>query len=447
MPASSRWMFSSRPASSARSRAALGLLALTVLLGVAAWWRWPHVVVRSGFLASDDPLVTLDRELTEEFGLARPVVFLVVSPRGSLWTRPGLTKIVAVTRDVLALPGVIATDVVSLASPNMRELRLSDGGLAPSYLMAEVPADDAAIAALRAHVDADPNYGGNLVSRDGEAALVVANFMPAATDASIASAALALSERHADETARVFAVGSPVMMPLARRAARPVILCLALALLLGAGLLAYGFGIPGALAALCAAILSSIWATAALVGFGELSLPWSAYGLATGALLAAMLAVVPPPLGPRGWLAVAAPPIAAALAFVFWLEQPVRALGVSLLASVPSAVLAAMAIAMVRDSRAAATGRRAAQVDLAEDGAASPDSASPRPASQRVSIWLRLACLTGIAVAWFGAIGIPASFGIGGLRRATSAGGCAGRARCAAKSLSAAGVPGGPRSG
>ncbi|MEW6272308.1 MAG: hypothetical protein AB1689_23750, partial [Thermodesulfobacteriota bacterium] len=218
------------------------LAVVTVLLVAGAWLRRPGLTVATGLLAPDDPLVVLDGEIASEFGLTRPLVFVVVARSGNVWTRPGLAKVAALTRDVLALPGVFPTDVVSLASPNMRDLRASEATLEPVYLMAEVPGSEEEIVALRRRVDADPNYGGQLVSLDGSAALVVANFLPHVPDETIASAALALRARHDDEVASVLVTGAPVLGPMVRDAAARALLPFVVALLLGGTVLALRSG-------------------------------------------------------------------------------------------------------------------------------------------------------------------------------------------------------------
>lgn len=377
-----------------RGRAGALLLAVTAALGVAAAVRWPRLEVAAGLTRPNDALAALDREITDEFGLARPVVFVVVAREGTIWTRGGLAKVVALTREVLTLPGVIATDVVSLASPNMRELRLADGALEPAYLMVDVPPDDAAIAILRSRVDADPNYGGNLVSRDGRAALVVASFLPGVPDHAIAAAALATRARHDDALAAVHVTGGPVLLPEAGAALGAAAGRVGVAALLGAALLLVAAGPGPTLGAAAAALVAVAWGAAALVAWGTVLLPWSAYGVATGGLLAAVCALVPLPLHARSLAALVAPALAAALVLALALDAPAAALGVALAIAAVGGPVAGAAVA-------------------AGAGVAPSPREAPAPATDR-PLWLRFACLAAIALAWLGALGLDASFGLAG---------------------------------
>jgi hypothetical protein len=388
-------MSSSGPESSARRRALALLAALTVALAGAAWMRRPQLGVTTGLTAPDDPLVALDREVTDEFGLTRPVVFVVVARDGNVWTEAGLAKIVALTRDVLALPGVLPTDVISLASPNMRDVRSLDSALEQTYLMAEVPRGEAAIAALRRRVDGDPNYGGQLVSRDGAAALVVANFLPEASDATIAAAALATRARHIDATVDVVVTGAPVAAALVEESVVPSLLPFLVAALLGVAVLAWSAGTRTSVAVACAGGLAIAWGLAVLVVAGRLALPWSLFGLATGGLIAALLAVSPSLVSVRRAAGVAAPPVAAGVVLALAVAPPASALGGAL------AIGAACGVAVGILARMAfGLDRRLAPEERASDAERSG--------------WLRLACFTAIALAWLGTLSSHAAFGVAG---------------------------------
>ncbi len=382
-------MSSSAAESSARRCALVLLAAATVLLVAAAWLRRPGASVTTGFLAPDDPLVALDGEIASEFGLTRPLVFVVVARDGNAWTRPVLEKVVALTRDVLALPGVLPTDVVSLASPNMRDLRVSEGALEPVYLMAEVPEGEEEIAALRRRVDTDPNYGGQLVSLDGEAALVVANFLPDVPDETIAAAALELRAKHDDEVASVLVTGAPILGAMVRGAAPRVLLPFVAALLLGVAVLVLRAGARDAVAAACAVVLAVVWSAALLVALHAVTLPWSAYGLAAGALLAMLCSAAR--LEPRRALAVAVPAVAASLTFALLLPAPASALGIGLAVGAGCGVVAGALCALTILPAAEPEGTPA-----------------ERPG------WLRLACLGAIALAALGMLGLRGSFGMAG---------------------------------
>src|SRR5512143_1177135 len=62
--------------------------------------------IRVSMVAADDPYVTLDREITAEFGMQNPVVWIIEADNGTVWTPALLGRIQALTRDVMTIPGV-----------------------------------------------------------------------------------------------------------------------------------------------------------------------------------------------------------------------------------------------------------------------------------------------------------------------------------------------------
>ena len=129
----------------------------------------------AGLYPPDDPYVELSREIEAEFGMQNPVIWVIEASQGTVWTRDLLTRVQLMTREALRIPGVVAHQVISLASPNLRDVEFTEmGGMRPVYLMGQVPETAEGIGALRRRVEEDPNYRGNLTSLDGRAAMVVA---------------------------------------------------------------------------------------------------------------------------------------------------------------------------------------------------------------------------------------------------------------------------------
>jgi predicted RND superfamily exporter protein len=309
-----------------RQRAALALLlvAATAVGAVLTWPRLPRLAQAASLVSPDDPAVRLDRSITTEFGMANPVVWIIEARTGTVWTPALLARVQALTREVFTIPGVIALDVVSLASPNLRDLHVTEDMLEPVYLMGKVPQTAESIAELRGRVDSNPNYGGMLVSLDGRAAMVVANFVETADPQAVATAALVLRDRYSDTQATVFVTGAPVLAALAPRAAPQ--LAAGVVVILGAGflvLLAVA-GVRAALAATLAAVLAPLWATVIVTLLDAAVLPWSAYAIPPTALLAAAVAAAASRWRARldlvvalgmGWIALAVMAGAPAAAF------------------------------------------------------------------------------------------------------------------------------------
>jgi hypothetical protein len=256
----------------------------TLLAALAGWRRLttsPTVLV-----PADDAWVRLDREITQQFGMALPVVWVVEARGGSVWTPAALARVQAITQDALQIPGVIPTDVMSLASPNMRDLHTAGDTLEPVYLMPEVPATADGVAALRRRVESDPMLHGSLVSRDGRAAMIVANFQDTADPAAVARAALAVRDRHRGGQVDVWVVGAPVLRALASTVAPRLAVPFASLLAAAAVTLALALGWRRALRAAAAALLAAAWTALLAAAASVLVLPWSAFALVPVAALA-----------------------------------------------------------------------------------------------------------------------------------------------------------------
>jgi hypothetical protein len=257
----------------------------SVAVAAAVLASSPGRAGRVAFLPDDDPWVRLDREITREFGMENPVIWLVEGSAGTIWSRPVLGTIVELTRAALRIPGVRAADVMSLASPNLRQVRMSATGIAPAYVMATVPPTDEAVAELRRRVEADPNLAGTLVARDGRAALVVANFPDGADSAALADAALALRDRLAGPDAAIHVVGAPILAREAGRAASGLVWPAGLAAV-GAAIAAVAvLGASGLLAIALGAVLALLWSAMALVLVDAVVWPWSGLAVLPIALL------------------------------------------------------------------------------------------------------------------------------------------------------------------
>jgi hypothetical protein len=312
---------------------ALGVLAATVVAALAAAPRLAGLAAVATLVPPADPSVSLDREVTQAFGFENPVVWVLEARDGSVWTTPMLRRLAALTEDVRRIPGVIALDVIGLASPNMRDLRITEDGLQPTYLMGEVPATPEAIAALRRRIDGDPNYAGTLVSRDGRAAMVVANFRGDADRQAVGAACIAVRDRHRDAETALWATGGPVLAVAAPAALAGVAPRAALFALLGVMALGAALGVRAAAAALVAAALAAVWIVTG-AAFAGATLPWALAAVVPGALVAAAVAGGARPA--RAALVAAVSMLAAALVS----GPPARALWAAGAAGAPLAALA-----------------------------------------------------------------------------------------------------------
>src|SRR5258705_8644673 len=71
-------------------------------------------------MPADHPFIVIDKKIRKEFGGKQFVAIAMVPRSGNVWTKDVLTKVHALTQEVLDAPGVIRQNVVSLSSPNVR---------------------------------------------------------------------------------------------------------------------------------------------------------------------------------------------------------------------------------------------------------------------------------------------------------------------------------------
>jgi predicted RND superfamily exporter protein len=392
------------PAELRRGAALAAAAAATALLVGAAWLRgMPADPVR--LLPAGDPLERVQGEVTAQFGTRSPVVWVLAPKEGSVWTPAALAALRDLTRQVFTVPGVIAPEVVSLASPNVRDLHATAETLEPTYLMAEVPGSAREIQALRARVEADPNYHGNLVSRDGSAALVVADFLPDADPAAVAARAIEIRDRFAGGDADVYVAGAPVLRRAAERAAPALVAALAAVVAAGMAALAVAGGVAALGATLAAILLALLWSAAALVLAGSVVIPWSAYAALPVALVAASLASCEEPHPRR--LALALALASGFILLAFLTPPPARSFGLAGALGV-GAAFAAAETARGLVPRGSAFGAPAAERIATPAHRVGGARAGP-PRLFRIALLATLAALT-----LWGAMRLHASFGAAG---------------------------------
>jgi predicted RND superfamily exporter protein len=342
---------------------ALVALATAGALAVA-WQGRERLAGAVQVLPPDAPEIRLDREMEAQFGVQNPVVWVIVARQGSVWSEAVLGQVHALTREVFRIPGVIATDVIGLASPNMRDFVVTEEIMEPVYLMGRVPETAEEMERLRRRVEGNPNYHGTLVSLGGRAAMIVADFRPDADPAVVAGAALALRDKYRGEATDVYVAGGPVLIAVARQHRGPLVAGVALIGLAGALAAAFALGVQLALASALAPLLAGLWSIAVLVALDAVVWPWTGYGILTAMFLApAML-----PSDGRFHLALA---LLAGFAAVWLLAAPpARAFAVAVGAGTIAALAAAQLLNLSQ--------RRSIRITMPFSR---PPHPNPRPAS------------------------------------------------------------------
>ena len=108
-------------------------------------------------------------QIKQDFAFHDLIVVGIVDPEG-VYRAPALERIARVVDEILAIPGVLTEDLVSLRTTN--NATAAGGVVDIRPIMATVPADSAAVAALRRTIESTPFLHEKLVSADGRATAI-----------------------------------------------------------------------------------------------------------------------------------------------------------------------------------------------------------------------------------------------------------------------------------
>jgi predicted RND superfamily exporter protein len=143
------------------------LIAAVAVVGLTRLKEEENLLV---FLPTDDPDVVLFREVAHRFGGMRVALIGVEAPHGQdLFTPGSLAKLRAATAAIKNVQGV--DRVMSMT--NTPDVQAGPMGAEVAPLIADLPASDAEAGALRAKVLSRDHLVGNVVSKDGRAALIL----------------------------------------------------------------------------------------------------------------------------------------------------------------------------------------------------------------------------------------------------------------------------------
>ena len=127
-------------------------------------------------LPQDHPYIQALARLHEVFG-EKNLVFIGLFPKdGDIYTPRFLAKLARITERIGALPGLVQRTYSSLALPKAVDIRATAEGMAVHPFLDPLPKTEGEARALRARVDANPEYLGTIVARDGSAAAIIADF-------------------------------------------------------------------------------------------------------------------------------------------------------------------------------------------------------------------------------------------------------------------------------
>jgi predicted RND superfamily exporter protein len=122
------------------------------------------------------PLVVVGQRVEKLFGGKYMTVVGFYPASGTIYTPQILAKVKRVTEALEALPGIKQGSVLSLMSPRVKDVHSSEEALEITPLASKVPETDAEMAAFRERVKANSFLTSLMVSDDGRATSVMADF-------------------------------------------------------------------------------------------------------------------------------------------------------------------------------------------------------------------------------------------------------------------------------
>jgi predicted RND superfamily exporter protein len=259
----------------------------TVAVGLGLGKLRTEFSVESSLPASH-PLVEIDKQIRRQFGGRNTVIALLVPRAGDVWQTPVLDLVQQATFAALRLEGVIAHNVISLASPSVRVVDDIDGRLEVNYLMRDVPQTPEAIAALRARVEADPQLKGMVVTPDQQGAVLVIDFWDGKSAYERAQQVLQLADAFGDQPVDFYFAGEPIVAITDVEQSREVQLRIPITFLVIAIMLLISFrNLQGMLIPMFTAALTTVWGLGLMGHTGLVIDTWNA---ATPILLIAIAA-------------------------------------------------------------------------------------------------------------------------------------------------------------
>jgi predicted RND superfamily exporter protein len=190
----------------------LVLLGVTVFLGM----RVGSLMIDMNpdlWAPQSHPYIQTTNEIEKIFGGRNYTLIGIVPKQGDVYQPEVLAKIQRIQRGIEELPQAVRHNVTSLAARKVKRITGTADGMEVRQMMETVPRTPADIAQLKAAVASLPIYINALVSADGKAAAVVADFKMDNANPSytpILEAIHSVVDRERDGTVDIYLGGQPV---------------------------------------------------------------------------------------------------------------------------------------------------------------------------------------------------------------------------------------------
>ena len=255
----------------------VAVLVITVLLGTQL--RKVHLEIRRrASLPQQHPYVQIQNRISDLFGGEAVVVIGVVANNGDIFTPEILGKVYRITQGLRRTPGVIETSLFSLAAPYVKAVVAGTDGLMDIHQLMDGPlVSKEEIQHLRDTVRNDKLFQGNLVSADGTATVIVAEFDDRLNDVAVFDRIDEIVAPERDVSVSIALAGAPILRAWLTRYTALIKILFSLAVLV-IGLIHYeAFRTMQAMfLPLVTALLSVVWALGIMGMLGQPMDTWSA---------------------------------------------------------------------------------------------------------------------------------------------------------------------------
>lgn len=203
------------------------------------------------------------RELQRVFGGRNVTIIGVVPKQGDIYRPEILQKIRNIQNAIEAFPEAIKHNVVSLAAKRVKDIEGNEEGMAVREILHTLPQTPAEIEQLKRAIARNPVYIDSLVSPDGKAAAIVADFRvsgEAATYAPLYAKILEVVGRERDDSVDILLGGQPVFAANFEGAMQkmPLYFGIAFLIIMAVQFLAFR-SVQGMVLPMATAILAVLW--------------------------------------------------------------------------------------------------------------------------------------------------------------------------------------------
>jgi len=158
------------------------LLILLVVITAFFAYHIPKISIvtnMTDLLSSKHRYVKLDQEFRKVFGGSNLVMVQVLAKDGDIFKSSVLEKIRRITDQLIFFPGIDRNKVYSIASRKIKNIKVTSWGMeVPPLMWPEIPGTPDEMDTLKRKIFTNSTVFGKLVSLDGRAALISAEFIP-----------------------------------------------------------------------------------------------------------------------------------------------------------------------------------------------------------------------------------------------------------------------------